>query len=636
MLSTPSSIGKFIGSMFLILAAILFSAVNEAQASDLPNREAEITAALYAASATQAASERALNHRIREQQRVIEQLQAQVASSVEAERVRPQLTAAQEQLIADLAERDQRYAREIAAFRGVIEGIAASPEGLRALELFNEGERSLALFILDELRRDNSQSVSVATEVRRVAQMALEARAYGDATTDDVIDRYETVVDLDPGEPRDWLTLAELYSEDGEPDRSRRAAEQAIEISGDALVTGDAYAFLGAAAELAGDQEQSRNLVGHGLTVVEQAITRDSDNGELLYLKVRLGNILGGSYVQSSTATALRTLNDIAVDAELMIRMDDENDEWQAQRSLVYQSIGEAHFYSGNFHEMERAYRRALEIAEFVRAMAPDVLSWIYLEGIATIRIADAIRAPHLLRTEPGTAQNSADMREVQQLYRMAQQLIDELIQVDPRNTKWSRTHARLLHRRGETQRMLGDFAGAARYFEQSSEAFRRITYQSDNDSVTLLDLANSEMDLGHIYWRLGDTRRGLQIMQSSELVILELLESDAQNFQWRVLLANLNDRIGNVYRQANDLNSARRSYQISLETRISLYRDNPDNGIIERDLMSSYQNMGNVARDRRRYYLQAYEIGLSLRARGRLTEEDEGEMLFLENYIRR
>src|SRR5664279_2128557 len=70
--------------------------------------KAEVAAALYAASATQAAGERFADTKLRAQRKAIEQLQEKVRASVsESTSLRSELAKAQEQYVAELAQRDR-------------------------------------------------------------------------------------------------------------------------------------------------------------------------------------------------------------------------------------------------------------------------------------------------------------------------------------------------------------------------------------------------------------------------------------------------------------------------------------------------------------------------------------------------
>ena len=180
---------------------------------------AEVAAALYAASATQAAAERVADAKIRAQRIEIEGLRARVRAG--DTQLKAALTAAEEAYVAALAVRDRAYAQEIAVFRAAVEDIAVTPAGAAALARFNASDEIGALTVLDDLRsaRDAARlkraDIESAAAGRRIAALALEARTKGKLTTAQVIARYEEITRLDPGVHWDWIELGRLYRDAG-------------------------------------------------------------------------------------------------------------------------------------------------------------------------------------------------------------------------------------------------------------------------------------------------------------------------------------------------------------------------------------------------------------------------------------
>src|SRR5262245_55801735 len=198
---------------------------------------AEVAAALYAASATQAAGERVADATMRAQRKAIDALRAQVRAG--DAQLRASLTAAQEAYVAALAARDRAYAQEIAVFRAAVQDIAATPEGAAALTRFNAGDEIGALAVLDDLRkardaaRQKRADIESAAEGRRIATLAVDARARGKLTTAQVIARYEEVTRLDPGVHRDRVELSRLYRDGGRLSAALRAAKAAADTAAD-------------------------------------------------------------------------------------------------------------------------------------------------------------------------------------------------------------------------------------------------------------------------------------------------------------------------------------------------------------------------------------------------------------------
>jgi len=197
---------------------------------------AEIAAALYAASATQAAVERAADVTIVAQRAQIVAL----ASKVRAGQARAaELAAAQEAFVAQLAAKDRAYAQAIASFRGAVTHITETPEGAEALAKFNAGDEVGALAIISQLNDARDAALQRATDVQKAvgrrdqAQLALDARDRGKVSTSVVIGLYEQVVRLDPGVNWDWVELTRLYRDAGRLPDARHAAEMTAQTVSD-------------------------------------------------------------------------------------------------------------------------------------------------------------------------------------------------------------------------------------------------------------------------------------------------------------------------------------------------------------------------------------------------------------------
>ena len=145
--------------------------------------DAEVAAALYNASATQAAMERQYSKQLFEARQQIDALRKQIKAAPSAadnsgrvEELESVVAAKQREIIDLLAQLDEAYAREVSTLEEAFENIASTPEGLRALDMFNNGDQLAAITVLDELR--------AAKEVR----LALFGRQEGARALEDVLD----------------------------------------------------------------------------------------------------------------------------------------------------------------------------------------------------------------------------------------------------------------------------------------------------------------------------------------------------------------------------------------------------------------------------------------------------------------
>ena len=214
-------LSRYCGLIVIALCAVSLATHAQTPPATLSSIDvkAEIATLLASASATLAAEKQVADRKIQAQHQEIENLRAKIHAG--QTRFVAELTQAQEQYVADLAARDRAYAHEIAVFRAAVQDIAATPEGAAALARFNAGDELGALTVLDELRAAHDQArqkradIESAAEGRRIALLAFEARNKGKMTTNQVIERFEEVIQLDPTLHWDWIELGRLYTDAG-------------------------------------------------------------------------------------------------------------------------------------------------------------------------------------------------------------------------------------------------------------------------------------------------------------------------------------------------------------------------------------------------------------------------------------
>lgn len=278
---------------------------------------AEVAQALFAASATSAAAERAADARLTQQRRQIEQLQAQLKTAGGRNAtLLADLTRAQERFVEQLAERDRAYAQSIAVFRRAVQDIAATPEGEAALRQFNAGDEVGALAALDrivdarERARKVQADIETAVERRRVATLALEAMGKGKQQAGDVIRRFEEVTRLDPGLHWDWVELARLYDTAGRLPDARRAAQRAAETAGSDRDLSVAMNELGDVLVAQGDLPGARARFQEGLEIRRKLAAADPSSAslqrDLIVSYVKLGEVFKDRrYAQQALDVAL-------------------------------------------------------------------------------------------------------------------------------------------------------------------------------------------------------------------------------------------------------------------------------------------------------------------------------------------
>ena len=256
----------------IAIGALMASALAAPAFAAAIDSQAEIAAALYAASATQAATQRLTDKTIQAERQKIDALTAQVRSGAAQ---RAALVAAQNHYVAQLAALDQTYSVEIAVFRGAVTDIASTPEGLEALAKYNAGDAQGALSILDQLRaaraaaRRKADDIANAADARATAELALDARGHGKGDTAQVTARYEEVTQLDPAENWDWNELTRLYEDAGRLADAGKAAQKAVDTA-----TNDRDRSVGLEEE--GDILRSQGDLAGGRKAYEASLAIDT------------------------------------------------------------------------------------------------------------------------------------------------------------------------------------------------------------------------------------------------------------------------------------------------------------------------------------------------------------------------
>jgi hypothetical protein len=160
-----SRVAGLAAALLVVVTALIASvAFADAVAVD---PHTEVAAALYSASATLAAAQKADDDQLRTARSRIGVLAAQVkAGDLQHRR---ELADAQESFVAKLAGKDRAYAEAIAAFRGTVTDIASTPEGAAALAKFNSGDEAGALAVLDKLQAADEVATQKVTDIGTVA-----------------------------------------------------------------------------------------------------------------------------------------------------------------------------------------------------------------------------------------------------------------------------------------------------------------------------------------------------------------------------------------------------------------------------------------------------------------------------------
>lgn len=502
------------------LLTVLSCAGLSAQTVSQVDARAEVAAAMYAASATQAAAERYADSKLRAQHAEIERLRAST------KQVRAELTAAEEKYVADLAARDRTYAQEIAVFRSAVQDIASTPEGTAALSRFNASDEAGALSILDGLRaardaaRKKRADIESAAEARRIAKLALEARAKGKLTTAEVIRRFEEVTRLDPAVHWDWVELARLYRNAGSLSDSLGAAKRALQTAGDDREREAAVVEQGNVLVAQGDGPGALAAYRNGLSIAEMLIAgAPEDSGfqsDLSICHEKIGDVLMARGDGSAALEEYR--KDVAI-ADALAARDSLNIEWQRDASIGHDKIGDVLAAQGDRQGALAEYRKALAISGALAGHDPTNAELQRDLSICDQKIGDVLK-------------DQGDVPSALAEYRKGLALSEVLADRDPSNTQWQLDLSVSHETIGDALLSQKDFSGALVAYKKSFDIREALTARDPANAEWQRALADSAFLIGNTLNAQGDRPAALAKYLKALRIMEALLARDPGNPQ--------------------------------------------------------------------------------------------------------
>ncbi len=281
----------------------------------------------------------------------------------------------------ELARRDADYARNIAILRTAGEQLLATPDGVRALELYNAGgpgafeAADTVLGKVEEARAKAREDVArkqQADDRRARARLALDARDKGLTQTAVAIQRWEAVVAVDASTVRDWATLCDLYLDAGRANKAIAAAEKARAAASDAEGLTVATERRGLALAAIGDLRGA-------LDAFEKTLALDRAAAKAGPGVAKLNQNLSASL--RDVASAMRELGDLpgalaaleealAIDKSLLLA--DSGIEFRRTVSVDISLIARIAFDQGDLAKAEAGYADSLARDRAILAADPQ------------------------------------------------------------------------------------------------------------------------------------------------------------------------------------------------------------------------------------------------------------------------
>ncbi|MEM8486731.1 MAG: hypothetical protein AAF564_14360 [Bacteroidota bacterium] len=436
------------------------------------NARAEVAAALYAASATQAAAERVADQQIRGLRDKVETLRTSLEETTgEKTALQQQLTEAEENFVTALEEKDRAYKEEIAVFRDAVEDIISTPEGLIGLARFNSGEDEVAFEIWDRLTaarasaREVAKNIEDAADLRSVAVFALESRKRGQQTTAAVIARFQEVTKLDPGVHSDWVELSRLYTDALNLPAAMQAAQRVAET-----------------AENERDRALAYNELGNVL--LNQKAFMDAQNSFSEALKLR----------------------------QRLAESDPTNTEWQRDLSVAYNKMGDVKKALLDHSAALEFFSKALSIREQLVDKDSTNTGWQRDLSVVRNKIGDVKKA-------------QGDLAGALANFNKAFTIFESLTRQNPANTGWQRDLSISLERIGDVKMSQGNLTDALDNFSDGMQIAERLTEVDPDNATWQQDLLMSYVKMYHASKDTNYIHKGLEqaeVMKAKEIFTLD------------------------------------------------------------------------------------------------------------------
>ena len=543
--------------------------------------DAEVAAALYNASATQAAMERQYSKQLFEARQQIDALRKQIkaapAGTDNSGRIADleSVVAAKQREIVDLlAQLDEAYAREVSTLEEAFQNIASTPEGLRALDMFNNGEQLAAITVLDELRaaKERARQAELdranALDARSIAYLALEAIDSGTLTTAQVIDRFEEVTRLDPTRFRDWVVLGARYKTAGDLSRASAALDQA-----ETLASGPAERaeVLVASSEVAmdqGDLSGAQVLLAGASAAWVSVLSTDPDNIPALDGMTATSMLIGElNEDRGDLRAARRAYEDAKAHANRLVAIEPDNPNfiWRKAAAIVY--LGYVDGMEGNEAAAQEKFVEGLALREAVLEQVP---------GLAQVRLGISS-----LKVRMGGDEALKDQRA----------LLAELLETDPGNTEWQQMLAITnLWLAGNYQDQV-NLVAASQHYREAIGQLEALVATDPTNTGWLLSLQDAYTSHAGAYVSFGDYARGEQAERKAEAVLERILAIDPSNAEVESKLIWSRVGIAAMLMGQKKYDAANRQFDEAIARARSLQASDPTRASHMRMLASALQS---------------------------------------------
>lgn len=338
--------------------------------------QAAVARVLYAASATTQMLEQEDDAARLSQKQQIERAWSRLGGvSTTSVNVPADLTAAQERLVAALAEDDEDYAQALQSLRLAVTALAATPDGLAALWRYNTGDEMGALSAWDRLI-DSANPLKPAERVtlrRYVALLALDARGKGKVSTRVVLARYEALTQLDAHVHADWMALGTLYQDEKQWAKARTALTRATQTATTDPERCEAFDELGDVQTEQGELSAALQSYQACLALRQQWVKAHPDDWDAQNdLSVSHDSVADTLSAMDDLAGALKHYQSSLAIRLKLIKAEPDNTDWQGDLGDSHMDIGDTLSAQGHAAAAAKSYQSGVQVRQTLLQADPN------------------------------------------------------------------------------------------------------------------------------------------------------------------------------------------------------------------------------------------------------------------------
>ena len=258
---------------------------------------------------------------------------------------------------------------------------------------------------------------------------------------------------------------------------------------------------------------------------------------------------------------------------------------WRWEQARAQQRRGDIEWAKGDLAAALREFRSVQEIIENLIKVDPDNSQYQRDLSIAVERIGQVQFAQGQFAEAFATFKVVLELR---------QRLVDALPGDPSRQQDLAVAHERL----GEIQRAHGDLPEALASYRASLTLVERVAKANPDNAGLQRHLAVAHTNVGTVLYAQGELVDALASFRMAFAIDERLAKSDPHNADWQRGLSVLHERIGDVLIAQRNPGEALTQFQASLAIRQIIARGDPANVNWQADLALAYERVG-VAEER-------------------------------------